>query len=514
MKNQVRYIIAVLLAIVGTFQLQAQTADDALQYARTQFGGTARNAAVGGAFGALGADFSSVSGNPAGLGMYRKSSFNFTPSIFTSNTDALYLNSISNDNVSRLNISSAGLVIARKSKKNNNWRAFNFAIGTNRIANFNRSQLIQGLNTRNSLLDAYAEQANGIPNDQVRDNLPFGAGLAYFTYLINPADSFNLTSYQGVTNGMDILQGERITQRGGIDEISFAGAANYMDRLYLGFSVGVPNVRLEQEIVYEEGAPNQSIAGTAIGLGDYNFIGMREVRFLQVEGGGINGKFGLGLRATDFLRLGAYFHSPTRYNLSESFNTSITSTFASFTETANSPDFGFFDYQLVTPWRTGLGAAFIIKKIGFISADYEFVDYTAMRYIFNNTVEEQLLASQINQQINNRFTGASNFRLGAEVTLGDKPQKNNANNTQLTYYLRAGYAYYGSPYQGLSDFNTQFYTGGFGVRINKIFLDLTYVRSRSENFYFPYSLENEIVDPATITEIDSNIMLNFGFTFK
>ena len=49
----------------------AQNEEDALRYSNLHFGGTARYIGVSGAFGALGADISVLSVNPAGMARYK-----------------------------------------------------------------------------------------------------------------------------------------------------------------------------------------------------------------------------------------------------------------------------------------------------------------------------------------------------------------------------------------------------------------------------------------------------------
>ena len=59
----------------------AQNEVDVLRYSITQPTGSIRTMAMGGAFGALGADIASMGINPAGIGMYRRgdvSYFNWT----------------------------------------------------------------------------------------------------------------------------------------------------------------------------------------------------------------------------------------------------------------------------------------------------------------------------------------------------------------------------------------------------------------------------------------------------
>lgn len=79
-------ILSVLLGF--TFASQAQTFEDAVQFSRTQNWGTARSAGMAGAFGALGGDLSTLSSNPAGIGVFRKSEISITPSLNFANTKA------------------------------------------------------------------------------------------------------------------------------------------------------------------------------------------------------------------------------------------------------------------------------------------------------------------------------------------------------------------------------------------------------------------------------------------
>lgn len=71
------YILSALLFLSGL--LRAQGYDDILRFSRFTTTGTARSAAMGGAFGALGGDLSTLSTNPAGIGVFRKSEAAFTP---------------------------------------------------------------------------------------------------------------------------------------------------------------------------------------------------------------------------------------------------------------------------------------------------------------------------------------------------------------------------------------------------------------------------------------------------
>ena len=76
------------LAALGA---NAQSALDAYQFNQADLKGTARFMSMGGAFGALGGDMTTLSQNPGGLGIYRSSEIgvtvNFDIQNYTTNSD-------------------------------------------------------------------------------------------------------------------------------------------------------------------------------------------------------------------------------------------------------------------------------------------------------------------------------------------------------------------------------------------------------------------------------------------
>ncbi len=75
-----RYLIKGMLTacLFYPLSLLAQNEIDALRYSQTGFGSTARSLAMGGAFGAPGADYSSLMINHAGIGVYKISEFTYS----------------------------------------------------------------------------------------------------------------------------------------------------------------------------------------------------------------------------------------------------------------------------------------------------------------------------------------------------------------------------------------------------------------------------------------------------
>ena len=94
MKKLLSYITLALLTVSVSF---AQNETDALRFSQFNYGGTARFMSMGGAFGALGGDFSSLAINPAGIGIYRRSEFSFTPMVTYNQIGSTYFNIFQDD---------------------------------------------------------------------------------------------------------------------------------------------------------------------------------------------------------------------------------------------------------------------------------------------------------------------------------------------------------------------------------------------------------------------------------
>src|SRR5688572_21590038 len=139
------------IAICGISVVQAQNYSDLLRYSQKFYQGSARTAATGNAFGAVGADFGAISINPAGLGLFRKPDFTFGFAYNEQNGTAEYLGKTAYDAKYNLNMSHLGFVLADTKTKlgkpvQNGWVSVNFGIGFNRTNNFHTNIAIEGEN--------------------------------------------------------------------------------------------------------------------------------------------------------------------------------------------------------------------------------------------------------------------------------------------------------------------------------------------------------------------------------
>ena len=82
--NKLFALFFLQLLVVNSF---AQSESDVMRYSFGAPIGTARTTGMGGAFGAVGADLFSSVINPAGIGVYRKSEFVFSPGLYIPTTN-------------------------------------------------------------------------------------------------------------------------------------------------------------------------------------------------------------------------------------------------------------------------------------------------------------------------------------------------------------------------------------------------------------------------------------------
>ena len=139
-------IIAVLFCLAAT-ALYSQNETDALRFSTLEYGGTARSLGAGNSLGALGADYSTLSTNPAGLAAFRSNELVVTPSILFSKTNSLLKGDASNGKAEETKTSfhfdNVGMVFFNR-PRDYKWRSANFAIGMNQLANYAQTTFYEG----------------------------------------------------------------------------------------------------------------------------------------------------------------------------------------------------------------------------------------------------------------------------------------------------------------------------------------------------------------------------------
>ena len=498
-----KVMTAISVLLFAPVLLMAQSDEDALNFSQLKIGGTARMLGVGGAFGALGADFGSLSLNPAGLGLYRSSELSFSPSISGTTIQTTYIGETNEADKLKFNISNFGLVISSDLTKKNSeskWKRVNIGFGANRVNDFNRTTYYKGYNDENSLVDYYLEELNagsGTPPSEITNTYPFSGALVWESYLVNP-DPGNANYYYSLIPGGQVQQDNRIEENGSITEYLFSVGANYDDKLFLGGSLGMPSLHYSYSSSYVETDVNHVHP-------DFSSFELLDNR--TSDGVGFNGKFGATYIINDWVRLGGAVHTPTYYYMHDGYNSYISSVLdTSGGASYYTPD-GSYDYSLVTPWRAIGSAAIFFKQYGFISVDYEFVDYSSMHFKFNKFIspDEKSYETTLNTSIDQKYGPASNIRVGGEFAYD-------------ILRVRAGVGFNGSPFKsGVAvegqDYSSKTISGGLGIKTDNFSIDAAYVHSSSNQFFQPYSLSTQFVPGVDIKKNTGDVVFTLAYKF-
>ena len=487
-----KYIFTLFIATLVSIQGYSQNADDALRYSQLFTGGTARYMAMGGAFGALGGDFTVLSTNPGGLGIYKSSEFTFTPSVHVGSSNSIYNGYAGSDSRTNFAVANAGYVYTKRLSSRANqpgFRHFQFAMGINRLNDFNRRMIMAGDNTENSLLDTYVQYADGIYYKDIENNRGglYGFDLypAWWTYLLD-ADTSASTYFSPIPNG-GIQQRKIVEQWGSMNEWTFGFGTNYQDILYLGMSLNIPWIRYFERSTYSE----TDIADTIYDFNSFNIYDRLETR-----GTGFNMKFGFILRPADFIRIGGAVHTPSWYNMRDYWDRNMESYFDNGDFYSQASPYGSYRYKLTTPLRLQGSLAFIIGTHGLISGEYEYVDYSSAKFrSYDYGYFDE------NNDISTSYVKGHNYKLGTEWRSG-------------AFSFRAGYAYQNSPYSsGINDGALTAYSGGIGYKEKFYYIDFAYVFTRKAEDYYFYGTENINVNPVENELTDHRFMITFGTRF-
>ena len=500
-------LISILVLLLWiSLQAWSQNANDALRYSRILYGGTARFQAMGGAFGAVGADFSVIATNPAGLGLFRSSEVTFSPSAFINHTSSDYNSVNSIDNKVNFALGDFGIVLSynpQKKGKTSGFRNFNFAIGLNRQNDFNTRIVMQGPNNKSSLLTEWVNTLNSQylqPND-VDQMYQFDIGLAHAANLIYLNDTVNRIYANDAPKG-GVYQQKTVTTQGSISEFDISLGANFNDILYFGVTLGIPFIRYYENNQYQEVKIDETIP---------YFRSLNYNQSVETHGTGINLKAGVIVRPANWIRIGASIHTPTYYgNMKDNYSSSMSANFDSLlSEPQYSPQ-GYFNYQMITPFRAIGSLAFIIGQVGLISAEYEYVNYRQARFYSDGSTE----FDAVNKDIKTNYTypnivvrsGQNWFNLPVNFRLGTEWRIKN-------FRIRGGLGYVGKPYQDPDTKSGEVYSasGGIGYRGTHFFADLTYGWSQTKQEYYFY--DSSLVNPSYNTNTSNTIIATLGFRF-
>lgn len=462
-----KILLAITLLLGISLSSFAQSDIDAYLFSQSNYEGTARFMGAGGAFGAVGADFSSLNINPAGIALYKRSEISFTPmvvSIYNDNT--IYNGTGSNTSNAKYAISNVGGVFRFELTKDN-WKSVHFGFGYNRTNDFNNIYRVEGYSNNTSLMNQLVSESNALGSVSPATD----AWLAYQTWLIDQDPISGI--YDSPYRNKSLYQKRIIETRGGNDELNISLGGNYNDKLFIGATIGVPVLSYTEIDRYSE-ASDQAYGG----IRNYQTYGK-----LTVKSTGINLKLGIIYQPVDFIRIGASFHTPTYFGkVNDNYYKEMTSYYWDGENSGTYSYTNVFKYTLKTPLRAIGSVAFLIKKRAFISAEYEYTNYGMAKMSSND-----YSFSEENENIDDKYGSCHKVRVGGEVYVTN------------SFLLRAGYNYKTSGFKSTVNNNDACHTAsaGIGFRTKYLFIDFAYVFNSYNEKYWLYS-------PAYINESASH----------
>lgn len=483
--------------VVSMLPLAAQETYENAKVATGDLNGTARYVGMGGAMDALGADISTISSNPAGIGLFRKSSISGTLGVVSQDDARNNLGA----NASHLSFDQIGFVVAMRAEENN---FLNFAFNYHKSRNFN--QILAATDfldnaSQNKL--TYAKQLNGLLFPTDKNGVPnfndpyidcnqlddiYARNLNYDandnTWYYDPANHYTMDREHW----------------GYIADYEFNISGNLNDRFYLGMTVGIHDVNYRHYSEYTE-----RVLG--YGFSEYKLTVADE---RHIDGAGVDLKLGFIFRPIEAspFRIGLSVATPTWYDLK-------TANYTFVTDGSLKQDNGeSYKFALYTPWKFGLSLGHTIGNNLALGAVYEFADYNTLdtRYTtgdydvwsgvyYENTESDRVM----NAHTRRTLKCVSTLKLGVEY----KPVNELA--------VRFGYNHVspmftegafkdgtlnsaGSYYSSATDFTnwkaTNRLTCGLGYTTGNWNLDLAYQYSAQKGSFMPFMNYVDSEDPS------------------
>lgn len=507
--------------------------------------GTARSMAMGNAFTALGADMISASLNPAGVGMYVDSDVSLSPMMQFTKSPTLggyaYYNNTPRgeqrfkERTSRFGMSSIGGIFAAY-RGEGAVTNVNVGFAYNRIADFNRSwrNASIGNAATNSMANLFCTQAN-VDNLQTNADgtMPFGNDPYYWGAIL--AYKNGLTNKDGdgwfidrISPYAEIDQYSAVETKGSIGEYAITMGINFIDKVYIGASLGIQSLNYRRETYYGENYvyPNNSYPSADEMPYQLDYMNYKQVT--ELTGTGINFKIGATFRPVSFLRFGVAYHTPTAYSIALDYEADMWSrTYCAgnpdgyeydkdgyMYDNVESPEWsddGPYAWNISSPHRLLVGAAFTVANRLILSADYERSWYQSARL-----QSAPIYGLSYTQQMKEVFKGGNTLRLGAEAYI------------LPALAVRAGYIWSGNNFrEGFENAifshpltrSQSYITAGLGLRFSRtVYLDLAYQygtvkQSAYKTFYAVGSEDNIESVNFNTTTYRHHAVATLGFRF-
>ncbi len=482
------------------------------QIATKDLNGTARYVGMGGAMEALGADISTMSTNPAGIGLFRKSS------VSTSFGLNVQQDGKSFHDGSKVNASfdQIGIVLATQMTPTS-YVNFGFNFHKSRNFDFVLSAADLAYNGSSLHRQTYVKALRGDLDTDKNKNLvhPYRESqIDQLNYrIIDRYDPKDKTKYvESISpRGIDYMFDRSHT--GYIGEYDFNISGNVNNRVYWGVTLGIHDVHYNAYSEYSENLEP-----------DPKYPDIKYAKYTddtQITGTGYDVKAGVIVRPMEEspFRFGISVATPTWYSLRSINHTTIGDQYGVVDNIKDD-----IEFRLDTPWLFGASVGTTIGREWALGASYEFADYTSLdlraitsrnyNYWNDSYVNRSKTDHEMKKLTNRNLRGVHTLKCGVEFRADEMIS------------LRLGYNYVSPMYEksavrdqtidspgvymaSTSDYtnwnDTHRLTAGVGFTFDKFRLDLAYQYSATNGLFYPYmsSLTGSNVDkdgkPFTMT---------------
>jgi hypothetical protein len=492
-------LIGVCLISSAKAQTLSSYEDLALLFSRTQFGGSARIQGLGGAQVSLGGDYSSALSNPAGLGMFNRSEITLTPGLNFYDLNAEYNGQTVNNSKNRFNIPGISVVLHRP-QEDRGFYGGAIGISVTRTNDLNFDLSYSG-RSGFSIVDYFLEQADGFTVNELSPDFP--VGQAWYNFLITdsseldisfPQDRYFSEAIPDSAGTFTLQRSENAKRQGSQNQISLSYGGNFQDKLFFGGSLGITFLTMQSTRTYYE----RDFVFSNTNHESLDAITHEEV--YDLEGSGINFTLGLIYRPVDIIQIGASLVTPTLYQLSGNYTSSVQSRWINPGGSYESSTFDPIveEYTLKTPLRFATGLTVFLSKYGFITGDVEWQNYGRAKY--ESEIEPGLYNNN-NQNIKALYKNTMNYRVGAELRYN-------------VFRIRGGYNAMQNPFQAetqLSDKRVS-WSAGLGVKTKKIAVDFAWIIEEQKSIYTSFIFNDNSAPIVNLNQRIVRTMLTIGYT--
>ena len=460
--------------------------------------GTARYVGMGGAMEALGADISVINSNPAGIGLFRRSSGSVSFGLVSQDGAS----SFKYGNKTNASFDQAGFVYSMRDGR----RTFiNFGFNYHKSKNFD--YILNAASGLNGASQHKLSYMKALANENNLDKTSSGwrGKFAYTSQLDNLYyNTLMMTSSDGFFyNDASRYEFGR-AETGYICEYDFKTSVNVNDRVYLGITIGIHDVHYTGHSLYNEALVNLNNQT----VGD---ITVNDER--RITGTGYNASFGIIFRPVDAspFRIGLSVTTPTWYDLKTSNYTYLinnTKADGGGKLQGDYPNYTTgesYEFKLFTPWKFGVSLGYTVGNYLALGASYEYADYSRLDTRVNDgydvdywgdVYEHSSSDEPMNRHTRETLKAVSTFKIGAEAKVMPNLAVRAGYNYVSPMFKKEGYKdgnidSYGSNYSSATDYTnweaTNRYTVGVGYTLGKMSFDLAYQYAQTNGKFHPFA---------------------------